>query len=103
QPALTRPRLPSFPTRRSSDLHLPREDRNLQQVHALTGLLPRGLAFHHAGLLPGLKVLVETLFSRGHLRAVFATDTLALGINMPRSEEHTSELQSPDHLVCRLL
>src|SRR5712692_6932810 len=39
---------------------LPAEDRNLQQVHALTELLPRGLAFHHGGLLPGLKVLVET-------------------------------------------
>src|SRR5579875_3197155 len=39
---------------------LPPEDRNLQQVHALVNLLPRGLAFHHAGLLPGLKVLVET-------------------------------------------
>ena len=63
--------------------NLPKEDRNLQQVYALIKLLPRGLAFHHAGLLPGLKVLVETLFARGHLRAVFATDTLALGINMP--------------------
>src|SRR5260370_37224611 len=62
---------------------LPKEDRNLQQVHDLAQILPRGLAFHHAGLLPGLKVLVETLFARGHLRAVFATDTLALGINMP--------------------
>src|SRR5713226_1416189 len=60
--------------------HLPKEDRNLQQVHDLAQILPRGLAFHHAGLLPGLKVLVETLFARGHLRVVFATDTLALGI-----------------------
>jgi len=58
---------------------LPKEDRNLQQVYSLTELLPRGLAFHHAGLLPGLKVLVETLFARGHLRAVFATDTLRCG------------------------
>lgn len=63
--------------------HLPKEDRNLQQVRSLTELLPRGLAFHHAGLLPGLKVLVETLFARGNLRAVFATETLSLGINMP--------------------
>ncbi|HET7092808.1 MAG TPA: helicase-related protein, partial [Thermomicrobiales bacterium] len=42
-----------------------------------------GLGFHHAGLLPALKVMVETLFARGDLKAVFATDTLALGINMP--------------------
>src|SRR5438309_6440808 len=32
--------------------HLPKEDRNLRQVHLLVDLLPRGLAFHHAGLLP---------------------------------------------------
>ena len=63
--------------------NLPKEDRNLQQVHGLDQVASSGLAFHHAGLLPGLKVLVETLFARGYLRAVFATDTLALGINMP--------------------
>ena len=62
---------------------LPPEDQKLDQVNRLLYLLPRGLAFHHAGLLPGLKVMVETLFQRGELKAVFATDTLALGINMP--------------------
>ena len=46
-------------------------------------LLPRGVAVHHAGLLPVVKMLVEELFQSGRLRAVFATDTLALGINMP--------------------
>ncbi|MBX6342323.1 MAG: DNA helicase, partial [Thermomicrobiaceae bacterium] len=40
-------------------------------------------AYHHAGLLPILKQLVEVLFSRGLLQVVFATDTLALGVNMP--------------------
>ena len=62
---------------------LPKEDQKLDQVQRLAGLLPRGLAFHHAGLLPGLKVMVETLFQRGDIKAVFATDTLAMGINMP--------------------
>jgi superfamily II RNA helicase len=62
---------------------LPAEDQKLEQARKLLYLLPRGLAFHHAGLLPGLKVMVETLFQRGELKAVFATDTLALGINMP--------------------
>ena len=42
-----------------------------------------GVAAHHAGLLPTFKEVVETLFSRGLIRAVFATETLALGINMP--------------------
>ncbi len=45
--------------------NMPKEDRNLQQVHALAEILPRGLAFHHAGLLPGLKVLVETTWIEG--------------------------------------
>src|SRR6266566_3652089 len=82
---------------------LPKEDRNLQQVHALTDLLPRGLAFHHAGLLPGLKVLVETLFARGHLRAVFATDTLSLGINMPARAVVVGSLSKFDGIEMRLL
>jgi ATP-dependent RNA helicase HelY len=83
--------------------HLPKEDRNLQQVHALVDILPRGLAFHHAGLLPGLKVLVETLFARGYLRAVFATDTLALGINMPARAVVVGSLSKFDGQEMRLL
>lgn len=45
--------------------------------------LERGLAAHHAGLLPLFKETVEDLFSRGLVKVVFATETLALGINMP--------------------
>src|SRR5437588_3032142 len=82
---------------------LPKEDRGLQQVQALTSLLPRGLAFHHAGLLPGLKVLVETLFFRGYLRAVFATDTLALGVNMPARTVVVGSLSKFDGQEMRLL
>jgi ATP-dependent RNA helicase HelY len=82
---------------------LPKEDQNLQQVHALVGLLPRGLAFHHAGLLPGLKVLVETMFARGYLRAVFATDTLALGVNMPARSVVVGSLSKFDGQEMRLL
>ena len=48
----------------------------------LTGLR-RGIAAHHAGLLPAFKEVVEELFAAGLIRAVFATETLALGINMP--------------------
>jgi superfamily II RNA helicase len=82
---------------------LPKEDRSLQQVYSLTELLPRGLAFHHAGLLPGLKVLVETLFARGYLRAVFATDTLALGVNMPARSVVVGSLSKFDGQEMRLL
>ena len=45
--------------------------------------LERGLAAHHAGMLPAFKEVVEELFTRGLVKAVFATETLALGINMP--------------------
>jgi ATP-dependent RNA helicase HelY len=48
----------------------------------LTGL-QRGIAAHHAGMLPTFKEVVEQLFEAGLVRAVFATETLALGINMP--------------------
>jgi len=42
-----------------------------------------GVATHHAGILPGLKRLIETLFERGFCRVVFATETMSLGIHMP--------------------
>jgi superfamily II RNA helicase len=45
--------------------------------------IANGFASHHAGLLPGLKLLVESLFQQGLIKAVFATETLAAGINMP--------------------
>ncbi|MCX6429194.1 MAG: DEAD/DEAH box helicase [Actinobacteria bacterium] len=45
--------------------------------------LERGVAAHHAGLLPSFKSAIEDLFQKGLVKAVFATETLALGINMP--------------------
>ncbi|MCZ2404057.1 DEAD/DEAH box helicase [Paenarthrobacter sp. Z7-10] len=45
--------------------------------------LVRGVAAHHAGMLPTFKEVVEALFADGLIRAVFATETLALGVNMP--------------------
>jgi ATP-dependent RNA helicase HelY len=59
------------------------EDLELEQVRVITHLARKGIGFHHAGLLPILKQLVEVLFSRGLMKIVFATDTLALGVNMP--------------------
>jgi ATP-dependent RNA helicase HelY len=59
------------------------EDHELEQVKIITQLARRGIGFHHAGLLPILKQLVEVLFGLGLMQVVFATDTLALGVNMP--------------------
>lgn len=46
-------------------------------------LVKKGIASHHAGLLPGWKNLVERMFQAGLIKVVFATETLAAGINMP--------------------
>ena len=51
--------------------------------HEFLDGLTRGIAAHHAGMLPTFKECVEELFLRGLCRVVFATETLALGINMP--------------------
>ena len=53
------------------------------QYHTLKTLLEKGVAFHHSGLLPILKEIVELLFSKGLIKVLFATETFAVGINMP--------------------
>lgn len=63
--------------------HLPEEDLHVLGFHEFRDALSRGIAAHHAGMLPTFKEVVEDLFSRGLLKVVFATETLALGINMP--------------------
>ncbi|MFT4081576.1 MAG: DEAD/DEAH box helicase [Nocardioides sp.] len=59
------------------------EDRHVLGYHDFLDGLTRGVAAHHAGMLPAFKQVVEELFTRGLVKAVFATETLALGINMP--------------------
>jgi ATP-dependent RNA helicase HelY len=62
---------------------LPREDLRVLGYWEWLDGLQRGLAAHHAGMLPAFKEVVEELFADGLVKAVFATETLALGINMP--------------------
>jgi len=62
---------------------LPTEDLNILGYHDFADGLERGVAAHHAGMLPTFKEIVEELFAAGLVKAVFATETLALGINMP--------------------
>lgn len=63
--------------------HLAEEDLDVLGFKDWLTALERGIAAHHAGLLPSFKSAVEDLFQRGLVKAVFATETLALGINMP--------------------
>ncbi|MBT2399041.1 RNA helicase [Streptomyces sp. ISL-100] len=62
---------------------IPGEDLNVLGYYEWLEGLERGIAAHHAGMLPTFKEVVEELFVRGLVKAVFATETLALGINMP--------------------
>ena len=62
---------------------IPREDLGVLGYWEWLEGLERGLAAHHAGMLPTFKEVVEELFVDGLVKAVFATETLALGINMP--------------------
>ena len=55
----------------------------MPQFHLISDLLKRGIAFHHSGLLPLLKEIVEILFTKGLVRLLFATETFAVGLNMP--------------------
>ncbi len=63
--------------------HLPDDDLHVLGYHEFLDGLTRGVAAHHAGMLPTFKECVEELYLRGLCRVVFATETLALGINMP--------------------
>jgi superfamily II RNA helicase len=54
-----------------------------KQYHELFDLLMRGIAYHHSGLLPLIKEIIEILFGRGLIKVMFCTETFAVGINMP--------------------
>uniref|UniRef100_A0ACB8EFZ6 Helicase SKI2W n=1 Tax=Sphaerodactylus townsendi TaxID=933632 RepID=A0ACB8EFZ6_9SAUR len=58
-------------------------DRQLPQVVHMVDLLKRGIGVHHSGILPILKEVVEMLFSKGLVKILFATETFAMGVNMP--------------------
>lgn len=59
------------------------EDRQLPQIRRLRDLLGRGIAVHHGGLLPIVKEVVELLFARTLVKVLFATETFAMGLNLP--------------------
>jgi superfamily II RNA helicase len=56
---------------------------NLPEYVRMISLLEKGIAIHHAGIMPVLREMVELLFSKGYVKLLFATETFAVGINMP--------------------
>jgi len=68
------------------EFHLHRYKENVQisqQYYILVSLLEKGIGFHHSGLLPLLKEIVEILFLKGLIKVLFATETMAIGVNLP--------------------
>lgn len=62
---------------------LRKEDRELPQISEVSQMLVRGVGVHHGGLLPILKEVVEILFAKTLVKVLFATETFAMGLNLP--------------------
>ena len=60
-----------------------REYMVLPEYHKMMRLLQKGIAVHHSGVLPVLREMIELLFARGFIKLLFATETFAVGVNMP--------------------
>jgi len=68
---------------------------SLPQYHQVLKIAERGVAFHHSGLLPLLKEIVELLFSRGFIKVLFCTETFAVGLNFPARTVVFTDLIKP--------
>lgn len=75
---------------------LKKEDRELPQILAIRDMLSRGIAVHHGGLLPIVKECIEILFAKSLVKVLFATETFAMGLNLPTRTVVFSELRKHD-------
>ena len=82
---------------------LSEDDQGLPQVEGMLPMLMRGVAVHHSGLLPTLKELVEILFAENLVKLLFATETFAMGLNMPARTVIFNELSKFDGKETRYL
>jgi superfamily II RNA helicase len=60
-----------------------KEYLNLPEYVKMVALLQKGIAIHHAGVMPVIREMVELLYGKGYIKLLFATETFAVGINMP--------------------
>ena len=81
----------------------PKEINELKSTKLLRQVLPYGIAFHHAGLIPIIKELVEDLFSKGLIKVLYTTETFAVGINMPAKSVCFESLRKFDGVSFRFL
>jgi superfamily II RNA helicase len=76
---------------------------NLPEYLELVALLEKGIAIHHAGMIPVLREMVELLFEKGFIKLLFATETFAVGINMPTKTVIFSGLTKYNGSIMRYL
>jgi superfamily II RNA helicase len=69
----------------------------------MVSLLQKGIAIHHAGIMPILREMVELLYAKGYIKLLFATETFAVGINMPTKTVLFTSLEKWDGLNSRML
>jgi superfamily II RNA helicase len=81
----------------------PSDVMKLRSTQTLKETVRRGIAFHHAGLLPIIKEAVEILFAEGLIKVLYATETFAVGINMPAKTVCFSALRKYDGISFRPL
>ncbi len=79
------------------------EIQKLKSTQTLRQTLPFGIGFHHAGLLPIIKELVEELFGQGLIKVLYTTETFAVGINMPAKTVCFEGLRKFDGINFRFL
>lgn len=79
------------------------EIRSLKSTKMLMQTLPYGIAFHHAGLIPIVKAIVEELFGMGMINVLYCTETFAVGINMPAKTVCFKSLRKYDGINFRSL
>ena len=79
------------------------EIRTLESSKNLKRFVQRGVAIHHAGMLPKQKELVEELFTAGVIKVLYATETFAVGINMPAKAVCFNTLEKYDGISFRYL
>mmetsp|Transcript_7652 Transcript_7652/g.18427 ORF Transcript_7652/g.18427 Transcript_7652/m.18427 type:complete len:1449 (-) Transcript_7652:38-4384(-) len=78
-------------------------DAVLPQVLTVADMVQRGIGVHHGGLLPILKEMVEILFARGLIKVLFATETFAMGVNMPARSVVFNSIRKHDGTQFRVL
>ena len=75
----------------------------LPEYLSMVSLLEKGIGIHHAGIMPVLREMVELLFSKGWIKLLFATETFAVGINMPTKTVLFTSVQKFDGSGMRML